>query len=51
MSVENVKAFFDKVAEDKALQEKLKALAEREEALYADLVQVASAAGCEFTTR
>ena len=50
MSVENVKAFFEKVAEDKELQEKLKALAEREEAMYADLVQIASAAGFEFTT-
>lgn len=50
MSVENVKAFFEKVAEDKDLQEKLKALAEREEALYADLVQIASAAGFKFTT-
>jgi predicted ribosomally synthesized peptide with nif11-like leader len=51
MSVENVKAFFEKVAEDDALQEKLRALAEREEAIYADLVKIASAAGCEFTTQ
>ena len=50
MSVANVKAFFEKVAEDEALQEKLKALAEREEAMYADLVEIASAAGFEFTT-
>ena len=50
MSVENVKAFFEKAAEDEALQEKLKALAEREEAIYADLVHIASEAGCEFTT-
>ena len=71
MSVENVKAFYERVAEDEALQEKLKALAEREEedkelreelqalaervaeceeAMYADLVQIASAAGFEFTT-
>jgi len=50
MSVENVKAFFEKVSEDEVLQEKLKALPEREEAIYADLVQIASGAGFEFTT-
>jgi predicted ribosomally synthesized peptide with nif11-like leader len=50
MSVENVKAFFEKAAEDESLQEKLKALAEREETIYADLVDMASAAGFQFTT-
>ena len=50
MSVEKVKAFFAKAAEDKNLQKKLKAVAEREEAMYADLVKIASAAGFEFTT-
>ncbi|MFC1579491.1 Nif11-like leader peptide family natural product precursor [Thermodesulfobacteriota bacterium] len=50
MSVENVKAFFENAAEDKALQEKLKDLAKREADLYADLVRIASEAGFEFTT-
>ena len=50
MSVEKVKAFFAKAAEDKDLQKKLKALAEREEAVYADLVKIASAAAFKFTT-
>ena len=50
MSVKNVKAFFAKAAEDKNLQKKLKALAKREEALHADLVKIASAAGFKFTT-
>jgi predicted ribosomally synthesized peptide with nif11-like leader len=49
MSVDNVKAFFEKAADDDALQQKLKALAEREEAVYADLVETASAAGFDFT--
>ena len=57
MSVENVKAFFQKVAEDERLQEKLKALRERhadksepDEEGFSDLVELASAAGFEFTT-
>jgi predicted ribosomally synthesized peptide with nif11-like leader len=50
MSVKNVHAFFAKAAEDKDLRKKLNGLAEREEALYADLVKTASAAGFEFTT-
>ena len=52
MSAENVKAFFEKAEGDKALQEKLKALAEQEEAREAgdeELVKIASAAGYEFT--
>jgi len=51
MSVENVKAFFLKAAEDEALRAKLKALAEREEALYEDLVRIAAEAGFEFTAQ
>jgi predicted ribosomally synthesized peptide with nif11-like leader len=50
MSVKSVEAFFAKAAEDKDLKKKLKGLAEREEALYADLVKIASAAGFKFTT-
>jgi len=50
MSVEKVKAFFAKAAEDKDLQKKLKTLAKREEALYADLAKMASKAGFKFTT-
>ena len=45
-----MKAFFEKAADDEALQEKLKALAEREEAIYADLAEMASGAGFQFTT-
>jgi predicted ribosomally synthesized peptide with nif11-like leader len=50
MAVKDVNAFFEKAAQDKNLQKKLKALAEREEAIYADLVNIASAAGFKFTT-
>jgi predicted ribosomally synthesized peptide with nif11-like leader len=50
MSVEKVQAFFEKAAEDTDLQKKLKALGEREEALYADLVAIATKAGFQFTT-
>ena len=50
MSVGKVRAFFEKVAKDKNLQNELKAVAEREEAAYADLVKIASAAGFKFTT-
>jgi predicted ribosomally synthesized peptide with nif11-like leader len=50
MSVKNVHAFFAKAAEDKDLQKKLKALGEREEAMYAELVKTASATGFQFTT-
>lgn len=52
MSVKNVKAFFKEVEEDKALQGKLKVVAENrntEEAL-ADLVKIAAEAGFEFTS-
>ena len=53
MSVENVKAFFEKVAEDEALQEKLKAAREKRkaavEAARAEVVSIASEAGFEFT--
>jgi predicted ribosomally synthesized peptide with nif11-like leader len=49
MSVKDVKAFFEKVAQDKDLQKKLKALTEREEAIYSDLVKIAKAEGFEFT--
>lgn len=49
MSVEKVNAFFEKMEEDKELREKLKALAEREGAQDADLVQMACSAGFEFT--
>jgi len=55
MSVSNVKAFFEKVAKDKALQVKLKALDKRakenhDEAI-AEIVKIASAAGIEFTPK
>lgn len=49
MSVEEVNAFFGKAAGDKDLQKKLRALAEREEAIYADLAEMAAAAGFKFT--
>lgn len=53
MSVDNVKTFFEKVEGDKSLQDKLRALAERQraerEALFADLVTIAAGTGCDFT--
>lgn len=49
MSVEKVKAFYEKVAEDEALQKELKALAEREKLLQTELVKIASASGFNFT--
>ena len=53
MSAKNVKAFFEKVAEDKALQAKLRALDKKAgiEKAIADLVKIASAAGFEFTAQ
>jgi predicted ribosomally synthesized peptide with nif11-like leader len=54
MSVKDVRAFYEKVAEDKALQTKVKALAEKvrsqEEAAVKEIVGIASAAGFRFTT-
>ena len=53
MSVENVKAFVEKVAEDKALQEKLRAVREKMkaemEAARAEVASIASEAGFEVT--
>ena len=53
MSVENVKAFFRVVAGDKNLQAKLKALDEKrvaqEDAITAEMAQIAAEAGFEFT--
>ena len=53
MSVENMKAFFEKAEGDEALQAKLKALTEKHEpqsdAAVAELIQIASEAGHEFT--
>lgn len=53
MSVENVKAFFDKVEEDKGLQDKVKGLAEKRKAHDAEaaseMVKIAAEAGLEFT--
>lgn len=48
MSVESVKAFFEKAAEDEALLNEMRVLAKREIALYGELVQIASAAGFKF---
>ncbi len=49
MSVKNVKVFFEKVKGNEGLQKKLKALAEREKAIYADLVNIASAVpSCQY---
>ena len=54
MSVENVKAFFEKVEGDKALQAKLQALnakaGENRDKEIAELLEIASAAGFEFTS-
>jgi predicted ribosomally synthesized peptide with nif11-like leader len=53
MSVKNVKAFFEKVEEDKALQEKLKALDMKEwaarDAAVGEMVEIAKTAGFVFT--
>ncbi|MCP4292044.1 MAG: Nif11-like leader peptide family natural product precursor [bacterium] len=51
MSVENVNVFFEKVSGNEELQMKLKALAEREKGIYADLVKIASEVGCNFTAQ
>jgi predicted ribosomally synthesized peptide with nif11-like leader len=53
MSVDNVKAFFEKVEEDRALQEQLKTLrqntpAEKDQAVRT-LITIAAGAGFEFT--
>jgi predicted ribosomally synthesized peptide with nif11-like leader len=54
MSVKNVKAFYEKVAEDKVLQAKLKALSKKaDKALdpaIAELVKIAKAEGFAFTS-
>ncbi|MEW6357870.1 MAG: Nif11-like leader peptide family RiPP precursor [Planctomycetota bacterium] len=53
MSVENMKAFFKKAEGDKALQEKVKALAKKHKpqskGAVAELVKIASEAGHKFT--
>ena len=53
MSVKNVKAFFAKLEGDKVLQTKVGALKERAKKdvndAVAELVKIASAAGCAFT--
>ena len=53
MSVENVKAFFDKVEEDKGLQGKVKALAEKrkaqDEETASEIVNIAAETGLDFT--
>ena len=53
MSVENVKAFFEKMEADEALQEKVKALGDKrkaqDEAMLAELAEIARAVGLEFT--
>ncbi len=49
MSVESVKAFFEKAAKDGELQKKLNTLAEREKDIYADLSKIALEVGCNFT--
>jgi predicted ribosomally synthesized peptide with nif11-like leader len=53
MSVENVKAFFEKVEEDEALQDKVKKLAENrkahDEEMASEMVKIAAAAGLDFT--
>ena len=53
MSVENVKAFFEKVADDEALQGKLRAVREKMkaemEAARAEVASIASEAGFEVT--
>ncbi len=53
MSVENVKAFFDKVEEDSDLHDKVKALAEKrkahDEETASEMVKIAADAGLEFT--
>ncbi|NOZ23319.1 MAG: Nif11-like leader peptide family natural product precursor, partial [Planctomycetes bacterium] len=54
MSVENMKAFFEKVEGDEALQAKVKALIDKHEpksdAAAAELVKIASEAGYDFST-
>jgi predicted ribosomally synthesized peptide with nif11-like leader len=50
MSIKNVKAFFEKVEGDKALQDKLKALESKiESAAAAELVKIAAGCGIRFT--
>ena len=53
MSIENVKAFFEKVKTDKILRDKLKALADKlkaqEDATIAELIDIASDSGLAFT--
>jgi predicted ribosomally synthesized peptide with nif11-like leader len=53
MSIENVKAFFEKVKADQGLQDKLKALADKrkaqEDATIAELIEIASESGHAFT--
>jgi len=53
MSTRNVRAFYDKVAEDKALQARLSALHKdcggNKEEEVAGLVTIAAATGCVFT--
>jgi len=55
MSVKNVKAFYEKVAEDKILQKKLKALNKKakesgaQDAAIDELVEIAKSEGFKFT--
>ncbi len=53
MSIENVNAFYEKVEEDKALQEQLKALLDESIAQRAvttsKLIDIAASVGCKFT--
>jgi len=53
MSVANLKSFYGKVEGDEALQQRMKAVAEKSkadhEAAVADLVQMGSDAGYQFT--
>jgi predicted ribosomally synthesized peptide with nif11-like leader len=56
MSAKNVKGFFEKVEKDKALQTKLKAMhkkavGESKATFGAEVVEIASAAGFEFTAK
>ena len=55
MSVDNVKAFFEKAKTDEALKAKLKALADKceaqQEAAVSELIRLATEAGHAFTAK
>lgn len=51
MAANDLHAFYEKVAGDEDLQGKLKVIAERQKAIYDDIVQLGADAGFTFTVQ